>query len=71
MWRRADTLEVYHLFRPSAKPAVATPTAAPRHGPFGIFRGPGPSVTEILLALNVLVAALLVLLWKEDFSTQL
>jgi membrane associated rhomboid family serine protease len=71
IWRRADSLEVYHLFRPSDVPVVpeTVPTSR-RRGPFGIFRAPGPSVTEMLILANVLVAGLLYLHWGDAYGTE-
>lgn len=74
VWRRADGLEVYHLFRPSARDEAPPPPvdkSVRRHGPFGIFRGPGPSVTELLVLANVLVGVFLYMRWGEDYSTHL
>lgn len=72
LWRTADSLEVYHLFRPSPKPApVPQADQVPRHGPFGMFRGPGPSVTELLIFVNILIGVVLYLSWGEQYSHEL
>lgn len=72
LWRTADSLEVYHLFRPSPKPAPAPQTdTVKRHGPFGMFRGPGPSITEWLIIVNILIGVVLYLTWGEQYSTEL
>ena len=74
VWRQADSLEVYHLFRPSPRSETPLPPedkSVRRHGPFGIFRGPGPSVTELLVLANVLVGVLLYMRWGEDYSSHL
>jgi len=64
LWREADSLEVYHLYRPGQKPIVPEPVVSGvRRGPFGILRGPGPSVTELLIAANILIAGVLFLIW--------
>ena len=72
LWRRAETIESYHLFLPARQP-VAPPgqPQPPRHGPFRLFRGRPPAMTEILVALNFLVAAILVFGWGADYSTNL
>ncbi len=76
VWRQADSLEVYHLFRPSDQiletpPAPDDEKKVPRHGPFGMFRGPGVSVTEALILANVIIAAVLMWQWGDDYSKNL
>jgi len=73
LWRRADMLELYHFFRKAGeeerreaalgiKPAMPfvdlPPIAFPRRG----F-----SATEILLGINLAVALLLILLWRQHY----
>ncbi len=67
-WRRADSLEVYHLFVPSRP--TAPPPPAPGLGET-IFPRRGLSLTEALVLANVLVTALLFLVWREDYSQSL
>jgi len=73
VWRRAASLEVFHLYRPSQelRPIEEVGPTVPRHGPFGIFRGPGISMTESLIAINVLITTALFLAWRSDYSPQL
>ena len=74
VWRKADTLEVFHLFRPSARDVSPPPPPDPkvrRHGPYGIFRGPGPSITEWLIVVNTLVAVIPYLKWGSSYSEHL
>lgn len=74
VWRRADGLEVYHLYRPSSREEAPPPPvdrSVRRHGPFGIFRGPGPSITELLVLVNLIVGIALYLRWGEAYSEHL
>ncbi len=97
VWRRAGSLEVYHLFRPAenaASPAAGsaafgsadsteTPSwrgAGTASGPSsgggrsGLPRtlfGPGLSVTQILLLINLVTSAALVFFWRDDFGRNL
>lgn len=70
MWRTAEALEVYHLYRPTPGLVVEEPAdETPRRGVLGMFRGPGISVTEILILVNVLVAAGLFALWGDAYDS--
>jgi rhomboid protease GluP len=111
-WRRAESLEVYHLYRPPTggeRPAAmvipgvspgvdagsrpsgpaslgATPLAggtgaagaggsdrmhrAVRDLPEAIW-GPGLSVTQVLVLVNLLVSGVLVWIWREDYDANL
>jgi membrane associated rhomboid family serine protease len=82
LWRRATTLETYHLFR-AQTPAVPVPgqgdpevaippgsEAAHAGLPQAIW-GPGISVTQVLLLANLVVSGILVLAWKDDYSDRL
>jgi membrane associated rhomboid family serine protease len=73
VWRRAASLEVFHLYRPSQdlRPIEEIAPPIPRRGPFGLFRGPGISMTESLMAINVLITVALFLAWRSDYSEQL
>ncbi len=70
VWRRAESLEVFHLFRPVETP-ISTALAPTRHElPQALF-GRGVSATRLLLALNVLISAVLVSVWREDYTVRL
>lgn len=73
VWRRADSLEVFHLYRPSydLQPIQEITSPVPRRGPFGLFRGPGISMTETLIALNVAITLALFVAWRGDYSENL
>ena len=64
LWRRAETTESYFLFLPARQPVAPLGEPQPeRHGPFRLFRGRPPAMTEILVGLNLLVAFVLVFAW--------
>lgn len=68
VWKRAERIEAYHLFLPMRQPIPPPGEPLPeRHGPFRLFRGKFPAVTEILVALNVLVALGLLLAWGPTY----
>jgi membrane associated rhomboid family serine protease len=73
VWRRAESLEVFHLYRPSydLRPVEEFAPTVPRHGPFGLFRGPGISITETLIAVNVGITVALFLAWRSGYSERL
>ncbi len=112
MWRRAESLEVYHLYRPPTaeeRPAaMAVPRVSPRvvagaprsapasfgattlpggTGAAGAGRsdrmhrvardlpeaiwGPGLSVTQVLVLVNLLVSGALVWTWRENYDAKL
>ena len=71
IWRTADGLEVYHLYRPTPGAVVEEPADdSPRRGILGMFRGPGISVTEVLILVNVAIATGLFFLWGDAYGTQ-
>jgi membrane associated rhomboid family serine protease len=89
-WRRAESLEVYHLYRPSAAagriaepvpgagvdgsigggPAIAGAERTGRELPVAIW-GPGLSVTQALVLMNLVVSGALVWLWRENYDARL
>jgi membrane associated rhomboid family serine protease len=66
-WKRADDLEVYHLFRP--EPAEVRPPAISLRDT--VFPARGLSATEALMLLNIAVSAVLLSLWREAYETEL
>ncbi|MDZ4806208.1 MAG: rhomboid family intramembrane serine protease [Candidatus Eisenbacteria bacterium] len=66
-WKRADDLEVFHLFRPEPN-ATATPSISLRDT---IFPARGLSATEALVLINIGVSAVLLALWREGYTTEL
>jgi len=78
VWRRADTLEVYHLFLPSGAAlsevdgagSAAGPEASTSGLPVAIW-GAGISVTQVLLLLNLVISTALVWFWRDDYSRNL
>lgn len=77
LWRRADTLEHYQFFRQSGEEERresargAEPPQPFVNLPAIAFPRRGLSGTEILLALNLGVALLLMLLWRERYIPRL
>jgi membrane associated rhomboid family serine protease len=91
VWRKAESLEVYHLYRPptpeerlaaaEASPDSAGQDVAGAEGSGGMHRaarelpeaiwGPGLSVTQILVLVNLLVSGVLVWAWRENYDTRL
>ena len=70
LWKRAERIEAYHLFLPMRQQVPAPGEPLPeRHGPFRLFRGRFPAVTEVLVALNVLIATGLFLAWGRDYGS--
>lgn len=63
-WVRADSLEQYRPFTP---PPVQDPAAAPLSLRAILFPKHGFSATELLLALNLLVAGILFTAWGNDY----
>lgn len=78
VWRRAESLEVYHLFRPSdaarpiqgAEPA-GEPEPARTTGLPSALWGSGLSMTQLLVMANLLVSAILVLAWRDAYTENL
>ncbi len=105
VWRRAESLEVYHLYRPptaeeraaagggsapggdpvgATRASSATPTAtrkpdiggpdrmrqAARDLPGAIW-GPGVSVTQILVLINLIISGVLVWTWRESYDVRI
>lgn len=68
VWRRAESLEVYHLFLPTAK-RVPKPQAPGLTDT--IFARRGLSTTEILLIANLVVAGALLLFWRDLYTMRL
>jgi membrane associated rhomboid family serine protease len=66
-WKRADDLEVYHLFRTEPQPD-ADRTISLRDT---IFPARGLSATEALVLVNIGVSAVLLALWREGYTTEL
>lgn len=68
IWRLADSLEVYHLFLPTA-PAI------PKRSAPGLSETIFPrrwlSMTETLILLNLVASAVLLLVWRDLFSMRL
>lgn len=74
IWRRADSLTAYHLYldtRTAESTTLLPEGPVERHGLFRLFRGRGIALTEVLLALNVMVSGLLVLRWRHHYSDAL
>lgn len=73
LWRRADTLELYHFFRQSGEEerrelALGGEPPAPfAELPAVAFPRRGLSATELLLALNLGVALILILIWHDRY----
>jgi len=66
-WKRADDLEVYHLFRP--EPAEVRPPEISLRDT--VFPARGLSATEALMLLNIAVSAILLAVWREAYETEL
>jgi len=66
-WKRADDLEVYHLFRPEPTPGADRAISLRDT----IFPARGLSATEALVLLNIGVSAILLALWREAYVTEL
>jgi rhomboid protease GluP len=64
---------VFHLYLPSSdlRPIEELAPPVPRRGPFGLFRGPGVSVTEAFIAINVTVILALFVVWRGSYSEHL
>lgn len=79
VWRRAESLEVYHLFRPapsalspsSAADPAAAPSEATRPGLPTAIWGPGLSVTQVLVLANLVISSLLVWAWRDAYTENL
>lgn len=99
-WRRAESLEVYHIYRPpnapghtagavwgpgsgeiggagagingtaGVEPGVAGAGRTGRDLPAAIW-GPGLSVTQILVFVNLVISGALVWLWRENYEARL
>ncbi len=66
-WKRADDLEVYHLFRPEPIPDSERAISLRDT----IFPAKGLSATEALVLINIGVSAVLLALWREAYVTEL
>ncbi|MCC7144759.1 MAG: rhomboid family intramembrane serine protease [Candidatus Eisenbacteria bacterium] len=72
VWRRAESIESYHLFLPARQPVAPLGQPQPeRHGPFRLFRGRALALTEVLVAVNLLVTATLLAAWYGSYSDHL
>jgi membrane associated rhomboid family serine protease len=77
LWMRADRVALYEFFRRTGEEdrhdaAQARPGAEPFESlPGVILPRHGWSATEILIGLNVAVAGLLVLLWREAYTIEI
>jgi membrane associated rhomboid family serine protease len=77
LWQRADKIENFHFFRDSGemerKAAAQPPAGAPLFGdlPLVAFPRRGVSGTEVLLAINCLVALALLLMWGESYTERI
>ncbi len=68
VWRLADSLEVYHLFLPTRTRDAGPPAPGLTDT---VFTRRGLSTTEILVLLNLVVAGVLLLLWRELYEPRL
>lgn len=66
-WRRAEEMEIYHLFRPEPPEPAPPPFSLAER----LFPPRGLSALEMLLLANILMAALLVGLWRGDYPEEL
>jgi membrane associated rhomboid family serine protease len=86
VWRRAGSLEVYHLFVPSPRsegeavpPGLGGAAGVGSAGGEALRRtglptalwGPGISITQALVLVNLIVSATLVALWRDHYTDQL
>lgn len=78
VWRRADSLEVFHLFRPEGGtgaavtgPLKAQPPARPASNLPRALWGPGISATQVLILANLLISAALVWFWRDGYADNL
>ena len=67
-WRLAESLEVYHLFLPARSLRSDRPAPGLTQT---IFAKRGLSMTEALTLINLLVTAVLFLVWRNDYDPQL
>lgn len=68
VWRLADSMEVYYLFVPSRSALRARPAPSVLEV---IFPRRGLSITESLILVNLLLTAMLYLIWRDDYSARL
>ena len=66
-WRRAEDLEIFHLFRAEPVPPGPPPFSLRDR----LFPPRGFSGTELLLLANIAVAAMLLGAWRESYSSEL